>query len=316
MLKVEVKRGEFIESTHLVHARIEKSDGNILYSTSSDFNFFPRSAIKPFQSLLLLKSGACKALGLTQKHLALASASHAGQREHTILIADWLKSLGLNESNLRCGAHWPSDPSAADLLRENNLKPSPIHNNCSGKHTGFLSVCKHLNLPVENYHLIDHPLQQKLKETLEQELDCELVDYGIDGCSIPAFRMSFNKMSRGFSKMAGVALDEPSSPMGLIYQAFIDNPILTSGTEQYCAQVMIHNKNRIAAKAGAEGVLVGIIPEKKISILVKCQDGSHRGAQHAFDHLAKKYGGLKAGISTRITNWVGTHVGDIEVAEI
>lgn len=315
MLKVEIRRGGLIESTHRVHARVETADGNVLFNTTDDFDFFARSAIKPFQSYLLLKSGAFESLNLDLTHLALASASHAGELQHTDRVTAWLEKLGLDYTALRCGTHWPGDAETGYFMHENKLKPCAIHNNCSGKHTGFLSVCAHLKLPFEGYHLIDHPLQQKLKTVLENEFDCQLMNYGIDGCSIPAFMVSFHKMSKAFARMAAQALTDPSSTAGLVVQAFKTNPVLTSGTADYCTRIMVKNARRILVKGGAEGVVAGVFPEKKLSILVKCHDGSHRGSEHAFDYLVQKWAGLQPAMPTKLNNWVGTEVGHVEVIE-
>src|SRR3989338_439839 len=314
MLKVEITRGDYVESTHQVHARVESANGTVLLNSSKDFDFFPRSAIKPIQSYLLLKSGAYEGLNLDLRHLALASSSHIGEKQHTDLVLSWLEKLELDQAALRCGAHAPGDADSSFLLRQNNQQPRAIHNNCSGKHTGFLSVCKHLKFPIENYHHIEHPLQQKLKQVLENELECELKHFGIDGCSIPAFYMSFHQMSRAFAKMAGRAYADSNSAAGMGFQALARFPELTSGKDQYYTQVMVKNSGRILSKGGAEGIVAGIIPEKKISILVKSSDGSHRGAQSAFDYLVHAFGGLEMALSPLITNWVGTHVGVVRVA--
>ncbi|MBC7740957.1 MAG: asparaginase [Bdellovibrionaceae bacterium] len=316
MLQVTIRRGDFIESTHQVHAHVVSADGHVLYDSENDFHFYPRSAIKPLQTLLLLKSGAYRARGLDLRHLAIASASHAGGLEHTQLVTSWLQQLGLTAAALRCGSQWPSDEVGINELRCNSKTPSAIHNNCSGKHTGFLTSCVHLNLPIENYHEFQHPLQQMLKELLENIMLCDLKDYGIDGCSIPTYQVSFQKMAMAFAKMAEKAVTNPDSDEALIVQAFKAHPVLTSGQGEYCTQLMINNNGRVLAKVGAEGVLVGIIPEKKLSILVKCVDGSQRGAQNAFDFLIQKYANLKPELPSQIKNWVGTHVGDVQVVDL
>ncbi len=315
MLKVDVTRGGYIESTHLIHARVESADGNVLYNTTEDFDFFPRSAIKPLQTYLLIKSGAFSAYDLDLRHLALASASHGGEILHTEIISNWLKKINLDQTALRCGAHWPSDSDSTIYLQQNRLQPTSLHNNCSGKHTGFLTVCQHLKLPTEGYHLAHHPLQEKLKAILENELETELKNYGIDGCSIPAYKLSFNKMNRALAKMSAEAMQDSNSTAGLVLRAFLEHPVLTSSHDQYYVHAMLKNAGQVLVKGGAEGVVSGFVPKNKISILVKCQDGTHRGALYAFDYLMQKYAGLDSAISSTLVNWVGTEVGEVKITD-
>ena len=45
-------------------------------------------------------------------------------------------------------------------------KPSSIHNNCSGKHVGFLVCCKLMGWDMETYFEPEHPLQKLVKEKI------------------------------------------------------------------------------------------------------------------------------------------------------
>ena len=313
MINVEICRAGFIESVHQVHAHVENSAGEILFSSSADFQFYPRSAIKPLQTLLILESGAYNRFNLQQKHLAIASASHTGEQVHTDLVREWLKHMELQIKDLNCGAHDPFDSRALVELKKNGEAPTAVHNNCSGKHAGFLSVCKQLKFSVVDYHLPDHPLQQLMTKNLENYLEESLVEYGIDGCSIPAYRMSFHAFGKAFAKLAGQVFENKVTAATQVYNAFVLYPQLTSGLEEYCFKIMEKNPQKILAKVGAEGVLLGAIPEKKLAIVVKALDGTERAAQFAFDKLVEKFSDIKPALNSKLINWSGVEVGAIRV---
>src|SRR5690606_37156407 len=140
---------------------------------------FPRSALKPLQTVALVESGAAASLGLSDAEIALACASHNGEELHTKAVAAWLARQGLSEEHLGCGAHAPHG---------NNTQPASIlANNCSGKHAGMLSLAQFMQAPVENYTDTAHPVQQMILSTIADLCGKPLssCDCGIDGCSAP-----------------------------------------------------------------------------------------------------------------------------------
>lgn len=312
-MQVEIYRGGSVESKHEISACVVNARGEILFHNHQSFSFFPRSAVKPLQSHLLLQSGAFKDLNLGLEELALASSSHSGEGIHTNKVTAWLQKLNLNGEALACGAHWPYDENTADAMKRQGQTPTRIHNNCSGKHSGFLSVCKHHGIDCKGYELIDHPLQQMLKTTMESLVGHSLTKYGIDGCSIPAFEMDFFSVAKAFATAAKQAHQDSQSTAGLVFQAFQRFPELTSGTQEYCYYLMDKNQRKILVKEGAEGVLVAAIPELELAILVKAQDGADRASQAAMDHLIEKFGKLRPAQDKTVHNWAGLQVGEIKV---
>ncbi|HYX25642.1 MAG TPA: asparaginase, partial [Thermoanaerobaculia bacterium] len=150
---------------------------------------FLRSAAKPFQCVPLLLAGAAGRFGLTAADVALICASHGGTPEHTRRAADLLARGGFGAGDLLCGAHWPLDPRAAEALRQAGETPTPLHNNCSGKHAGMLLACRLLGLPVADYVAGDHPWQQRI---LKHVAGCcglppESIGQAVDGCSVPTY---------------------------------------------------------------------------------------------------------------------------------
>ncbi len=66
------------------------------------------------QALPLIESGAADAAGLTDRHLALACASHQAADLHVGIISDWLKTLGLDDSAGALVADVQADSPAAE----------------------------------------------------------------------------------------------------------------------------------------------------------------------------------------------------------
>ena len=167
----EIWRGPFAESVHRGHAVICDAAGEIVEAWGDpQAVVLPRSSAKMLQALPLVESGAADAHRLTPEHLALACASHEGAAIHTDRVGKWLADLGLSDDDFRCGAHMPKDSEARNALIRAGKEPCQMHNNCSGKHSGFLTVAKHLGAGPE-YLEIDHPVQVAVRTAFEEVLD-------------------------------------------------------------------------------------------------------------------------------------------------
>lgn len=317
-LTVEVTRGTKAESQHLVDILVMDADKSILKSFGNIHEaVFPRSAIKMLQALLLVESGAYSSLGLDLRHLALASSSHHGDNIHTDLVHEWLQHLNLSEDNLRCGAHVPSRDSVRDTLIEQNLKPHRGHNNCSGKHSGFLAVCRHKNYDTQNYDLIDHPVQQQIIKILSDvyEYDLSKSPYGVDGCGIPTISAPLYNLTLGHVNLARRDSGK------LILNAIAGHPELISGNGNFCTEVTRATNGRVFAKVGAEGVFCALSPSDNIFISLKVRDGASRASQFAIAHLLKDFGCftlneenlLENFLKPKIKNWEGMVVGEIRM---
>jgi len=165
---VEVTRGALVESRHRGTVIVVDGDGGTVFSTGeTDVGVFPRSACKVMQALPLVESGAADAYGFGNKELALACASHSGEPEHASLAGEMLKTAGKSESDLECGAHWSFEQAALIEQVRTLPKPNQLHNNCSGKHAGFVCACAHQGIEVKGYVTYDHPLQREIRATME-----------------------------------------------------------------------------------------------------------------------------------------------------
>jgi L-asparaginase II len=318
-LMIDVTRGPKAESQHLVDAVVMNADKKILaqYGNIND-PIFPRSAIKFLQALLLVESGAFASLGLGPRHLALASSSHLADQVHTDLVQEWLTKLNMNLDNLRCGVQNPSRESVHESLIRNNLSPNRGHNNCSGKHCGILSVCKHKNYETKNYDQYDHPVQKDFIKLLSEVYEYDLTNspYGVDGCGIPTIMAPLYNLTLGHINLMRREAGK------LILKAIGDFPELISGDNSPCTDITRITKGRVFAKIGAEGVYCALSPANNIFISLKVRDGASRASNFAIVNILKEFGcftneeetALQKYLKPKIRNWEGLQVGEIKVS--
>ena len=152
---------------------------------------FPRSAVKPLQAMALVSSGAVEKFDLSSQEIALACASHGGETMHVEGVRNWLSKVGLQTTDLECGSHWPSHQESAHRMIADGVFHQAEHNNCSGKHAGFLTLALQLGHPHRNYIQPDHSVQLRVKKVLEKSCDVELSknEPAIDGCSVPTLSL-------------------------------------------------------------------------------------------------------------------------------
>jgi L-asparaginase II len=279
---VEITRGATVESVHRGSIAIVDAKGSVRLALGDvDAPVYSRSSLKPMQALPLVESGAAEAFGLSDEDVALACGSHSGEPMHTTRVAAWLKRLGLDESDLACGAH-PSryEPVAEAMIRRGE-KPGPLFNNCSGKHAGFLTVARHWDIATRGYEQVSHPVQQAVAATLRELSDAKDLPVGIDGCAAPNFATSLTQFARAAARMAapkGLA-KERAMASHRILSAMIAHPELVSGTGRTCATLMRACHGRAAVKAGAEGFYAGWVPQLGLGIAIKSDDGAGRAAE-------------------------------------
>jgi L-asparaginase II len=326
-LLVEVTRNNTVESRHHGSAVVCDYKGNIVKSWGDiDGLIFPRSALKPMLAIHLIESGACAHYALSDAELSLACSSHQGEQMHQTLVLSWLTRLGLTEDNLACGAVLPEDTESAHKILAAGQKGCRIHHNCSGKHTGFLTTALHLGLSLENYHLVDHPLQQLSFEILSDLANVDIKQYpmGIDGCGLPAPTMPLLQLGRAAARFAKpVELsDERAQAIYRLHEAIINEPLYIAGHGSVVSELNDVTKGSVLAKSGAEGVLIAALPEQGLGIAVKIADGGNRARSVALLAILDYLGALteaekdqlQAHIAPTIVNSRGLTVGDIRPA--
>lgn len=314
----EIWRGPFLESTHLGHAVVCDETGQIVHAWGdANATVLPRSSSKMIQALPLITSGAADAAGLTTEQLALACASHQGAAIHTSRVATWLDTLGLSDDAFRCGPQEPADRPARDALICAHEKPCQMHNNCSGKHSGFLTLTKHLKAGPD-YIDPSHPVQKACLEAFETITNETSPGFGIDGCSAPNHASSLHGMARA---MAHFAAAPAGSAEARLHEAMRLHPELVAGEGRACTELMRAMNGRVAIKTGAEAFFIAIIPELKMGVALKIIDGGTRAAECAIAAILVKLGVLDANhpatlkrMNAPVKNWVGTQTGMIKPA--
>ncbi len=325
---VEITRGNSVESIHQVDIAIADNAGKITTTYGDpDIHIYPRSSIKSLQALPLIESGAADAYDFEDKHLALACASHNGQPMHFQAASEMLHRSGLDGSCLECGAQLPKYPEDQMTAMRSEGGLQPIHNNCSGKHSGFLAFAKHTGLKTNGYIGFDHPVQKEIAGVLEEVTGAKhsADNYGIDGCSIPTFKIPLTSLAVAYAKF-GVGEDASplrSKSMIRLRDACLKHPEMVAGNNRVCTQLMQTLGNRAFVKVGAEGVYTMSLPELGLGVAMKSRDGSFRAVEVAVSQLACDL--LKLDETDRekmklltnpvLKNWNGIEVGSARFAK-
>ncbi len=325
---VEVTRGNIVESRHRGIAVVVDGRGDVITAVGDiEAPTFPRSACKAMQALPLVESGAADAYGFGNRELALACSSHSGEDAHVETAAAMLARAGRSVETLECGAHWSFDQATLIHQARTLDKPTALHNNCSGKHSGFVCACCHMGFDPKGYVGHDHPLQAEIRAVMADLTGAPLGrdNCGTDGCSIPTYAVPLVALARGFSKMAtgrGLGAQRAAASRRLI-EACMAEPFFVAGTKRFCTKLMEVAPGRIFAKTGAEGVFCALIPETGVSIAVKCEDGSARAAEaivaallaRQFDKDSAEEAALTGMANHSMRNWNGIAVGDVRVTD-
>jgi L-asparaginase II len=323
-IEIDVWRGTLIESRHRVHGAVVDAHGDVVHGWG-DINapIYGRSAIKPLLALLLVESGAAGRFGLTDREVALACASHNGEPGHVDAVRAWLSTIGLTVDDLECGVQMPSLEDVHRAMILSNTAPTRAHNNCSGKHTGFLSAAVHLGFPTKGYIQYEHPVQQRLLGILEQMAGCELgnAQRGIDGCGIPTIAFPIGNHAVAMAQLADPhhLPEARAAAARRICHAMTAEPWYVAGTNRFCTKVMEVTGAKAAIKTGAEGVYMGALPELGLGICVKAADGAGRASEVAMGAVLRMLGvidqaqeaKLHATLEPAIKNWAGTVTGRV-----
>lgn len=281
---VEVLRGPLVESRHRGAAVITDHDGATRIAWGDvDRQVFPRSAVKPLQAIPMIESGAADAFGVSDAELALSCASHNGEALHVESASAWLHRIGLGPGDLECGAHWPLFQEATVALAANGGEPTALHNNCSGKHTGFLTLSRHLGWDPRGYVNPEHPVQGRITALLEEMygIDLSPESLGVDGCSIPTWGVPLRILARAMARFARPDALGPvrAAAARRLAGAMMAHPFMVAGSDRFCTRVMSATPGRVVVKTGAEGVYVAALPGPGLGIAVKCDDGTTRASQ-------------------------------------
>ena len=292
---VEVTRGQLVESVHRGAFAVADANGALrMQAGDVERPIYPRSSLKPVQAIPLIETGAADAFGVSDEEIALACASHSGERMHTTRVAAWQERIGCSVTDLACGAHRPVHEKTATEMIARGERWTPLHNNCSGKHTGFMTLARHLGAPVRGYEEIEHPAQQLVERTLKEmaALTGDL-PYGVDGCTVPNFALSLTALARAMAQFADPRGLTPARREAAqrVVRAMTAHPELVAGTGRVCTNLMRQSPG-LVAKTGAEGVYIAIIPSLGLGAALKIDDGASRASETLITGLLIALGAL------------------------
>lgn len=328
---IEAFRGDVVESFHRGAVAVVDADGALVASLGDiDRPIFPRSAVKALQALPLVASGAAEAYSLGDEALAMACASHGGEPAHTQRVAETLAAMELDETTLECGAHWPSHEATMRAMVAAGQGISALHNNCSGKHAGFLCLgCmfegqRGAREALRGYVHHQHPVMRVVTAALQATtgFDPAVAPRGIDGCSIPTYGIPLRRLAAGFARFgSGIGLSpEHQVAARRLRQAVARAPYFVAGSGRFDTDVMQRFGERVFCKAGAEGVYCATLPERGLGMALKIDDGGYaRAAAVAMAALIERALALddedaqfmRRLSSTKLSNWNGIAVGSV-----
>lgn len=319
-------RGPALESIHHGALAVGDLEGRIRHARG-DISWAPpaRSALKPFQAVALVESGAADALGLTDEHIALACASHHAQPFQVAIVADWLGKLGLGEDALVCGPALPRETADIAAAAAHGGARRFFHN-CSGKHCGFLSVAKHLGAGLD-YANPDHPAQRLYRDILSEftGVPAEAMLQGVDGCGLPAIALPLRVMARAAARFGCAMTPDPRRRAAVqrVLNAMAAYPDHLSYRDSPTARLIRYTEGGTVLKGGAEGYLLGFVRDRGLGIALKVADGDPAG-RVKFALMARilaRVGAMGAAeaelllsaLGTTITDSNGQDVGKVEI---
>ena len=280
---IEVTRGPLVECVHRGTLAVATAAGERLVELGDVTRpAYPRSAIKVFQALPLVETGAADAFGYRETHLALAAASHAGTERHVKIAREMLSLAKVDEALLACGVHPPLDDAAARALWAAGQRPGTLHHNCSGKHAGMLATARHMREDVDEYWNLAHPVQRRIQSAIEDVAGIALTEgaCGIDGCSVPNWAMPVTSLAVALARLATGTGISPSrkAAANRIFSAAWAEPELSAGIGRLDTRVLSAFKGEAYIKTGAEGAYAGVFPHLGIGFAMKIDDGAIRAS--------------------------------------
>lgn len=324
-LTISVLRGNEVESQHFVDALVVNDQGQTLLACGDvERSSFPRSAIKPFQALLFSSVCPDPTSELSKKRMAVSSGSHWAEQAHVSLVRDWLKDLSLQDDDLVCGPQTPRDLNEQKRLIIENRPACRVHNNCSGKHTGFLAYCQVRGYSLTNYGDYGHPLQKDLRTLLSEMsgVNWNQLPWGLDGCGIPTSFVPLKALTA-----LGVYLAQNQNNDERVRQvidALRFAPEMIAGEKAFCTKLIRDSGGNLLVKTGAEGNYWGTELKSGNSFFLKVRDGSTRAAEQSVLWILQNFctntadgaqflTKVDAWMHEPMINWAGERVGELRV---
>ena len=310
MVKINtyITRGKIVESTHKSKCIIKDYNYKTIFSTNNDNDIvYPRSAIKVFQAIPFIRSKAHQKFNLSNKQIAIACASHCGEKEHLAVLEKWIKKIKIKKKLLQCGIHNPLNSESSNKLLLSGKKPDQLHNNCAGKHLAMISGCINQNMNVDKYLELKHPYQKMIRSCLEDFTETKILksQIGVDGCSAPQYAFPLKNLSiaminliKNYKKIGNY-----SDEIKVLLNAIAMNPQLTGSKSIYPSQLMSATNGKIFSKGGAEGILLFAHKEKGIGGIIKVNDGNERALPSIANQIFKELKILNNSELRKLSKW-------------
>jgi L-asparaginase II len=304
---VVATRGDAVESVYYGSIAVVTASGQWLCCVGdSEFPMFTRSALKPFQALPFVVAGGPAHFGFSSEQVALLCASHSGEPRHVTAVADMLARIGCTEADLQCGCHIPAFYAATCVAPPHDLKLSPLQNNCSGKHAGFLAWCRLHGQPIENYLDPNHPLQQEIRHSLARLAGCSEseIPMGTDGCGAPNYALPPVRLATLYAQLATHETGtEYDAALATLFAAMTAHPEMVSGEARSDLILMQAAPGDWVAKVGADGVQALGIRSRRLGIALKIADGNPRAQQVAVSAIIEQLDLLSVATYSPIARW-------------
>ncbi|MBB6217648.1 L-asparaginase II [Anaerosolibacter carboniphilus] len=302
-------RNDYIESIHYGYITIVDASGKILYSLGDPkTKIFFRSSAKPIQAIPLLHSGAAEAFGFSLQEIALVCASHSGQEYHQQAAADILGRLQLEPKHLHCGIMFPYNEEEHRKILRNAAEPTVLHSSCSGKHAGILALAKYRGYSIDRYEDFSHPVQQEILEAIAYftNENPEEIPMGKDGCGIPIYLLSMEKIALSYAKLIQWSKDSQQlyhRACKTVVDAMTQFPEMVGGDKEFCTELMQTTGSKIIGKVGSEAVYCLGIQEGSLGVCVKIIDGNERAIYPVVIEILKFLGILSNAELSKLRQW-------------
>jgi L-asparaginase II len=324
-LDATVTRGAIVESLHRVHAAVVDASGRLIAAAREPTTTTHwRSCAKPFQVMPLLTTGGFDRIGWGDDQLALACASHGGEPEHVAIAEAMLASIGMEQGDLACGPHEPLAQRGQKILRESGVRPTRLHNNCSGKHAAMLARAYSSDWPVVGYERRDHPVQRDILREVARwaGVDAGSIGQAVDGCGVVEFALPLEAMARAYARLADDARRSLELPSRIVH-AMQTRPFLVGGSDRFDSALIEATEGRVISKIGAEGVHSVAIIDDGIGIAIKVEDGAQRAQFPAVLRVLQHFGALPGDLPPRLAEYMprllrntrGEVVGEVAVPD-
>ncbi|HEY7380346.1 MAG TPA: asparaginase [Gaiella sp.] len=259
---VEVTRGDVVEARHRVHAVAVHGSRRVLAAGDPALTTMLRSSAKPIQALPLARARP----DLGDGEIAVACASHRGTPEQLAAVRRLLAAAPAREEDLECGG------------------PTPVEHSCSGKHAGFLALCRAMGWPARGYRLAAHPCQQAMRAEIASaaRVDADSLPTSVDGCGVLTFALPLERAAAMFGRL-------PELEGGArVTAAMRAHPELLLGVVAADTSLMASVPGWIA-KGGAEGLLCACSADG-LGLALKVEDGAFRAILPALAEVLRRVG--------------------------